>query len=66
MAAETAKKYESLPMRDKIGMIAQTFGYTSGKEAHSVSFEQTQPDKPSVKAQLAAKPVPGDQPTQAR
>lgn len=30
-AAEIAKKYESLPMRDKIGIIAQTFGGTSGK-----------------------------------
>lgn len=30
-AAEIAKKYESLSMRDKIGIIAQTFGYTSGK-----------------------------------
>ncbi len=28
---EIAKKYESLPMRDKIGIIAQTFGCTSGK-----------------------------------
>lgn len=30
-AAEIAKKYESLPMKDKIGIIAQTFGCTSGK-----------------------------------
>lgn len=30
-AAEIAKKYEKLPMRDKIGIIAQTFGCTSGK-----------------------------------
>jgi len=30
-AAEIAKKYESLPMRDKISIIAQTFGCTSGK-----------------------------------
>ena len=29
-AAEIAKKYENLPMRDKIGIIAQTFGCTSG------------------------------------
>ncbi|MDE7220748.1 MAG: hypothetical protein K2O45_14215, partial [Oscillospiraceae bacterium] len=30
-AAEIVKKYENLPMRDKIGIIAQTFGCTSGK-----------------------------------
>lgn len=30
-AAETAKKYENMPMRDKIGIIAQTFGCTSGE-----------------------------------
>lgn len=30
-AAEIAKKYESLPVRDKIGIIAQTFGCTSGR-----------------------------------
>lgn len=30
-AAEIAKKYEHLPMKDKIGIIAQTFGCTSGK-----------------------------------
>lgn len=30
-AAEIAKKYESLPMRDKTGIIAQTFGCTSGR-----------------------------------
>ena len=30
-AAEIAKKYENLPMKDKIGIIAQTFGCTSGK-----------------------------------
>ena len=30
-AAEIAKKYENLSMRGKIGIIAQTFGYTSGK-----------------------------------
>jgi len=30
-AVGIAKKYESLPMRDKIGIIAQTFGCTSGK-----------------------------------
>ncbi len=30
-AVEIAKKYESLPMQDKIGIIAQTFGGTSGK-----------------------------------
>ena len=30
-AAEIAKKYEHLPMRDKIGIIAQAFGCTSGK-----------------------------------
>ena len=30
-AAEIAKKYEHLPMRDKIGVIAQAFGCTSGK-----------------------------------
>jgi len=30
-AVEIAKKYENLPMRDKISMIAQTFGCTSGK-----------------------------------
>lgn len=29
-AAEIAKKYENLPMQDKIGMIAQSFGCTSG------------------------------------
>ena len=29
-AAEIAKKYEHLPMRDKIGIIAQAFGCTSG------------------------------------
>ena len=30
-AVEIAKKYESLPMRDKIRIIAQAFGCTSGK-----------------------------------
>ncbi len=30
-AAEIAKKYEGLSMQDKIGIIAQTFGCTSGK-----------------------------------
>ncbi len=30
-AAEIARKYESLPMQDKIGIIAQAFGCTSGK-----------------------------------
>ena len=30
-AAEIAKKYEHLSMRDKIGIIAQAFGCTSGK-----------------------------------
>ena len=30
-AAEIAKKYESLPMQDRIGIIAQAFGCTSGK-----------------------------------
>ena len=30
-AAEIAPKYESLPMRDRIGIIAQAFGCTSGK-----------------------------------
>ena len=30
-AVEIAKKYESLPMKDKIGIIAQTFGCTSGE-----------------------------------
>ena len=30
-AAEIFKKYESLPMRDKIGIIAQAFGCTSGE-----------------------------------
>lgn len=30
-AIEIAKKYESLSMRDKIGIIAQTFGCTSGR-----------------------------------
>lgn len=30
-ATEIAKKYENLPMQDKINMIAQTFGCTSGK-----------------------------------
>ena len=30
-AVEIFKKYESLPMRDKIGIIAQTFGCTSGE-----------------------------------
>ena len=30
-AAEIAKKYESLPMQDMIGIIAQAFGCTSGK-----------------------------------
>ena len=30
-AAEIVRKYESLPMQDKIGIIAQTFGCTSGK-----------------------------------
>jgi len=30
-AVEIAKKYENLPMRDKIGIIAQAFGCTSGK-----------------------------------
>ncbi len=29
-AAEIAAKYESLPMREKIGIIAQAFGYLSG------------------------------------
>ena len=29
-AAEIAAKYESLPMREKIGIIAQAFGYPSG------------------------------------
>ena len=29
-AAEIAAKYESLPMREKIGIIAQAFGYSSG------------------------------------
>ena len=30
-AVEIAKKYENLPIRDKIGIIAQTFGCTSGR-----------------------------------
>ena len=30
-AAEVFKKYESLPMREKIGIIAQAFGCTSGE-----------------------------------
>lgn len=30
-AVEIVRKYESLPMQDKIGIIAQTFGCTSGK-----------------------------------
>ncbi len=30
-AAEIARKYESLPMQEKIGIIAQVFGCTSGK-----------------------------------
>jgi len=30
-AVEIAKRYESLPMRDKVGIIAQTFGCSSGK-----------------------------------
>jgi len=30
-AVEIAKKYENLPMRDKISIIAQTFGCTAGK-----------------------------------
>ena len=30
-AAEIAQKYESLPMQDRIGIIAQAFGCTSGK-----------------------------------
>ncbi len=30
-AAEIAKKYENLPMRDRIRIIAQTFGCTSGR-----------------------------------
>ena len=30
-AAEIAQKYESLPMSERIGIIAQTFGCTSGK-----------------------------------
>ena len=30
-AAEIAQKYASLPMQDRIGIIAQTFGCTSGK-----------------------------------
>jgi len=30
-AVETAKSYESLPLTEKIGVIAQTFGCTSGK-----------------------------------
>lgn len=30
-AVEIAKKYESLPMQDRIGIIAQAFGCTSGK-----------------------------------
>lgn len=37
-AVEIAKKYESLPMRDKIGIIAQTFGCTSGKIETSVCY----------------------------
>ena len=37
-AVEIAKKYENLPMRDKIGIIAQTFGCTSGKIETSPCF----------------------------
>ena len=37
-AVEIAKKYESLPMKDKIGIIAQTFGCTSGKIETSVCY----------------------------
>ena len=37
-AAEIARKYESLPMREKIGIIAQTFGCMSGKIETSPCF----------------------------
>ena len=37
-ASEIAKKYESLPMRDKIRVIAQTLGFTSGKIETSPCF----------------------------
>lgn len=37
-AVEIAKKYESLPMRNKINIIAQTFGCTSGKIETSVCY----------------------------
>ena len=32
----------------------------ASEEAHGVPFEQGQPSKPSIKKQLAVKPVPGD------
>lgn len=34
----------------------------ASEEARGVPFEQGQPSKPSIKEQLAVKPVPGDQP----
>lgn len=37
-AAEIAKGYESLPLRDKIGVIAQAFGCTSGEIETSPCF----------------------------
>lgn len=39
-AAEIAKKYEGLSMQDKIGIIAQTFGCTSGKIETSPCFRK--------------------------
>ena len=37
-AAEIFRKYESLPMQDKIGIIAQTFGCTSGEIETSLCY----------------------------
>lgn len=37
-AIEIAKKYERLPMRDKIRIIAQAFGCTSGKVETSLCY----------------------------
>ena len=37
-AAEIFKKYEHLPMRDKIGIIAQAFGCTSGEIETSLCY----------------------------
>lgn len=61
VVADTADKADDLTLYP-LAADASERGDTraASEEAHGVPFEQGQPSKPSIKDQLAVKPVPGD------